>query len=205
MNQWIVVVVTLVIVGLGLLVYYRKRSKIKSLDKRVFKIKDDRKWTAPSGLTFWVEEGANVTEEEIAAIETGMLACFNRAVSNNYNEPLSLSDYIIAIMGDSQRAPESFIWCNKVPAAQYEGSEWDLGGYILAGGQVISWGPLVGNIIALPDHHGENIYLPNGQTDLEALAEVADNETQHIILAYCDWPRFVATRTHGIGQGHPIF
>lgn len=203
--MWPFIVVFTIVGLLTAWILYKKATKIEPLDRRVFRIKDDRKRVLPSGLTLWVEKGANVTELEIEAIERGMLANFERARALNYDRPTNLSDYIVAIMGKSERAPESRIWAHRVPPAQYEGTEWDLGGYILAGGQMIAYGPITGNIIALPDHHGENIRLPNGETDLEEYARVADNEVQHVVLAHCNYHEFLRTRTHGIGQGHPLY
>lgn len=186
-----VIIVIAVILGI---IY--KSKKQKSIVTRVFDIKDKR--TMPSGLVLLVESGASISQPEIDAIENGLNECFERARGQNYDRPLNLSDYQVAIIGDSVRAPESQQWCYKLPikGSGYEGTEWDLGGYLLAAGQTIAAGIPYGNIIALPDHHG---------TDLEQLAQVAGYEAEHVILAHCDGDKYEATKVHGQGQGHPLF
>lgn len=188
-----------VFIGIGtaaflVFLWWRRRRGLSDIDKRVHGIKNRQ--TLASGLHLWIEKGVNQpTAGEIQAIESGMQECFRRARANNYHQPLSLSSYNVAIV-QSIRAPESQIWSYKLPAGPYAGTEWDLGGYILAAGQVISIGEPHGNIIVLPDHHG---------TDLEELARVAGYEVEHIVLAYCDAEKFEATKVHGQGQGHPLF
>lgn len=171
-----------------------KRRKLSDIDKRVFAIKNRQ--TLPSRLHLWIEKGVNQpTDAEVRTIENGMRECFERARAVGYDRPLDLGAYNVAIV-QSIRAPESGIWAYKVPAGAYAGTEWDLGGYILAAGQMISVGDPHGNIIVLPDHHG---------TDLDELARVAGYEVEHIVLAYCDGDRFEATKIHSAATPHPLF
>lgn len=190
----IYLVISIGAAALVVFLLWKKRHKLSAIDKRVFGIKNRQ--TLPSGMSLWVEKGVNQpTQAEILAIERGMMECFSRAHAVGYDRPLDLGAYIVAIV-ESIRAPESGIWSYKVPAGAYAATEWDLGGYILAAGQVISIGEPHGNIIVLPDHHG---------TDLDELARVAGYEIEHIVLAYCDADKFEATKIHGQGQGHPLF
>lgn len=171
-----------------------RRKSVKSIEDRVFAIRDKR--TQASGLVIWVEHGAEISADEVEAIETGLTQCFAKARLVGYDRPLRLSDYIVAIIADSIRSPESETWSYKLPAGPYAGTEWDLGGYILAAGQMIAVGEPYGNIIAIPDHHG---------TDFNQLAVIAMYEAEHIILAHCDGDKYEATKIHGQGQGHPLF
>jgi hypothetical protein len=170
------------------------RRKVLSIEDRVFAITE--KFRSPGGVEIWVEENAVCSPVEQAAIENGLLQCFEKARAQGYDRPLSLTDYRVAIIADSVRSPEAQIWSYKLPAGPYTGTEWDLGGYILAAGQMIAAGTPYGNIIAIPDHHG---------TDLEQLEQIVMYEAEHIILAYCDGDKFEATKIHGQGQGHPLF
>lgn len=181
------------VVALTIWLVIRRRS-IKSIETRVFSIKDKR--TQASGLQIWVEQGAGISPAEIEAIERGLLRCFEKARVRGYDRPLHLDEYIVAIIADSERSPEAQIWSYKLPAGPYAGTEWDLGGYILAAGQMIAGGEPYGNIIAIPDHHG---------TDLDQLAEIAMYEAEHLIALHCDAELYEATKVHGQGQGHPIF
>jgi len=191
-------VIALIVIGLAIASYFiykkTKKKHYPAIIDRMWKITDIR--TAPSGLTLMVEDGAGVNAQEIAAIEAGLTECFARARTHNYDRPLNLSDYKVAIIGDCERSPEAGIWSFRVDAGPYAGTEWDMGGYVLAAGQVLTIGTPHGNIIAIPEHQG---------TDLEELAQVAGYEAEHIILAHCDWPKFEATQVHGAGTGHPLF
>jgi hypothetical protein len=190
---YIIIAFIALIVGVVLFVVLRKKKR-STVEARVLAIKDRR--TVPSGLGIWVEDGADITYREIASIENGLLQCFAKARLRHYDRPLNLSDYIVAMVGDSARSPESHTWSYKIDAGAYAGSEWDLGGYILVAGQVIAVGQPYGNIIAIPDHH---------DTDHAQLTEVTMYEAEHIILANCDEALYESTKIHGQGQGHPLF
>lgn len=194
MNIYITLSIIALIVFVVLYVVLRKKRR-SSIEARVLAI-TDRRATA-SGMRVWVENGATVNALEITAIESGLARCFEKARLRGYDRPLNLSDYIVAIVGDCERSPESQIWSYKIPATgDYKGSEWDLGGYMLIAGQVIAIGEPFGNIIALPEHQG---------TDLEQLAEVTMYEAEHIILCFSSPDEYEATRVHGAGRGHPLF
>lgn len=185
--------VVLVLIGLAAAcaVYYFvfRKKQVRSMEWRIGKISDKR--TRNSGLQIWRESSADTPfEGEMMAIERGITDAFTRARCEGFTHRLNLSEYIVVIMGQSERSPESHIWSYRLPAGPYAGSQWDLGGYILALGQVVSE-----LYIALPDHHG---------TDLDQLAEVAGYEAEHLILFDNDRERYHATMVHGVGEGHPL-
>jgi hypothetical protein len=201
MDNPIVILIVIGIAGAALFFLFtrflsdkKKRNVYADIERRVFEIDDKR--VAATGLNIWVEDIAAVTADEIRAIEQGLLNCFEKAEKAGYTMPLSLKEYSVAIVGDCMRAPESGIWCYKLPAGAYAGTEWDLGGYILAAGQVVSTTPPHGNVIVLPDHKGG---------DLEQLSTIAMYEAEHIILYHSDREKFEQTQTHGVGTGHPLF
>lgn len=171
-----------------------KGRKLRSIEDRVYAITEKRQ--SPGGFELWIEKGADCSLREQSAIAKGLERCFDKARLVGYDRPLHCRDYTVAIIADSIRSPEAQIWSYKLPAGPYTGTEWDLGGYILAAGQMIAAGEPYGNIIAIPDHHG---------TDLEQLQEIVMYEAEHIILAHCDGDKFEATKIHGQGQGHPLF
>lgn len=186
-------IIIIAVITIILFLVFRKK-KLQNIETRVFNIKDKR--TSPFGVEIWVEKGASCTANEMSFIEEGLVNCFAKARQAGYTRPLEHNSYIVAIMADSVRSPESRIWSYKLPAGVYANTEWDLGGYILAAGQVIAIGEPYGNIIAIPDHH---------DTDYTQLSQIVMYEAEHIILAYCDGDKYEATKVHGQGQGHPLF
>lgn len=195
-----VVIILIIAAVIGLAVYLvrqkqiKKAGQFKTIETRVYAITDKRKM--PSGLNIWVEAGAAIVPPEVDAIERGLKECFERAKKAGYDRPLNLSDYIVAIVGDCIRSPEGKIWSYKLPAGPYAGTSWDLGGFILAAGQMIAAGEPFGNIIVLPEHKG---------TDFDQLSTIAGYEAEHIILCWCDGDKFEATKVHGTNAGHPLF
>lgn len=179
---------------------YRKKGRLDT-GQRIRKIKN-RSRATHGGVRLWIEDGADVSTAEADAIDAGLLEVFERARRRGYDRPLNLPDYTVAIMADSMRAPESGLWCYKLPAGQYKGTQWDLGGYILAAGETVFYSGLdpEGNVIALPYYHGTN--TPD---DLASLSRVTGYEGEHVILFHCDPHRWQETAVHGQGQGHPIF
>ena len=193
-----VILVIIFVVAAAVWMLLKKRAKraarILAIEDRVYPITNKRQ--IPNSFELWLEKGADgPTEAEIAAMENGLARCFEKARRQGYDRPLNLGDYKIAIV-NSIRAPESHLWSYKLPVGPYAGTEWDLGGYILAAGQMVAVGEPYGNILAIPDHHG---------TDLEELSLILEYEAEHVILAFCDPEKFEATKVHGAGQGHPLF
>lgn len=193
MNIYIILALAGIVTAL-LIWKFTRKAKIRSIEDRVYAITE--KTHTAGGVELWIEKGAVCSMSETFAIEAGLEQCFAKARRVGYDRPLNLSDYKVAIIADSIRSPEAQIWSYKLPAGPYTGTEWDLGGYILAAGQMLAAGEPFGNIIAIPDHHG---------TDLEQLEQIVMYECEHIILAHCDGDKFEATKIHGQGQGHPLF
>lgn len=178
---------------LAVCLIWHKLSKPLTVDQRVKRIKDKR--TLPSGLQIWVEEGANVTLPETTAIEAGMQECFERAEQQGYQQPVFLTDYVVAILGDCMWRNGS--WCYKIPMPDdYKGSPWDDGnGWLYVAGQYLSNRTDL-NILVLPDYDGNH---------LDVLARTAGYEVEHCILRYCDPLKYERTRIHTLQTGHPLF
>lgn len=199
------VFVILVVVAIAAFAVYQIRRKLrkKPLDTgaRIRKIKD-RSRVTHGGVKLWIEKGADVSTAESDAIDAGFLELFERATAAGYDRPLNLSDYAVAIMAGSIRAPESRMWCYKLPVGAYKGTQWDLGGYILAAGETVFYSGLdgEGNVIALPYYHNAT-----SAEDLANLSRITGYEGEHVILFHCDPPRWNETSVHGVGQGHPLF
>lgn len=177
-------------------------SSEPSFKERVKNIQN-RSQTTPNGVKIWVENGASISTEEKAAIEEGLNEVFNRARGRNYSAPLTLSEYTVAIIAGSERAPESRVWCYRLPAGAYAGTDADLGGYILAAGSAVFYSmenPSEGNVMAIPDYR--QTHTPE---DLANLSRVVGYEAEHIILRHSDFPLWQITAVHTPTTGHPLF
>lgn len=186
-------IILLISIGLAALVawLYLRRKRNRPIAARVFAITN--KTTGISGLEVWLEDGANISVDDLPAIETGLERTFEKARCRGYTLALSLSDYIVAIVKgepDSDGNP-----CYRIPAGVYAGTVYDKGGYILVAGQMLTAGEPYGNIIVIPEHNGQR---------LDHLALVAEFEAEHVVLAYNDGDEFERTKVHGNGTGHPI-
>ena len=171
-----------------------RSRKPATIEQRIAAIK--KVTVTANGLNIKIEKGAKCPPSDIDAMERGLTRCFEKARAVGYDTPFNLSAYTIVILGDAMRAPESQTLCYKLPAGPYAGTQWDLGGFILAAGQCVYIGGATGNVIAIPEHNGQ---------DLEQLALISEYEAEHVILFYCDPAKFEATKVHGQGQGHPLF
>lgn len=182
---------------------YKRLSRPKKIEARVNRIKDRR--VLPSGLRLWVEKGATVTDDEIWAIQDGIREVLSRPViaERGYTKCLRVSDYIVVVLAHSVRAPESQVWSQKIPVAQYGGGIFDSGGFVYAAEIVV--GSALNNVIGVPDQMGENITLPNGQTDREEMAAAVGAGVEHCVLAHNDPVEFARTLTHTATSGHPLF
>lgn len=157
-----------------------------------------RSTTSANGLNVWVEDGATVTPESIEAIERGMTRAIKKSLCKGYGREgwraLRINDYTVAVLKstefDSQGNP-SF----RQPCANYCGSEYDKGGYILVGGQMVATGIPLGNIFAIPESKGKYDYTSNA----------SEYELEHLILSWYDGSLFLSSQYHGAGFGHPIY
>ena len=189
-----VIIIFSIAIAVSIWLVVRSR-KPKTIEQRIAAIKTVT--VTANGLNIRIEKGAKCPPSDIDAIERGLTRCFEKARAIGYDKPFSLSAYTIVILGDAMRAPESHTLCYKLPAGPYAGTQWDLGGFILAAGQCVYIGGATGNVIAIPEHNGQ---------DLDQLALISEYEAEHVILFYCDPAKFEATKIHGTpGSGHPLF
>lgn len=199
-SPWIVIVI-LAAFAIAALVWRARQNakKVDSIEERVFGIPDSRKTRLVGSFTVWLEKGCKpLSGAQQLAIEDGLKETFRR-MRAEYGDrlvderALILTDYNVAIVKsipDSQGNP-----CYKLPPGPYAGTEWDLGGYILAAGQMLTLQDRRGdNLIVIPEHsesQTQHIRLP------------AQFEAEHCALGWHDWDRFQATLVHTSG-GHPI-
>ena len=169
----------------------KSETKYGSTFERVAAIKDQVR--SPRGVTVKFEKGVTVSADEMAAIDAGLQDTFDRSPCHGYLRALNHNEYTVAIL-NSQDRDSLGNPAYRLPCAQYCGTEYDKGGYILVAGEMVALGSPYGNIIALPDH--------NDRYENERLA--ASFEAEHIVLGWNDGDKFEATKTHGQGQGHPI-
>lgn len=171
-------------------------SSYPTIESRAVKITN---WSTatPHGAAIGLEDGVSISPAELSAIDTGIEHTIAKAKCKGYsgNDGLSNDQYAIAYVKsipDSQGDPAYAQSC-----AQYCGTEWDKGGYILIAGQVLGYQDPSGNrnLIAIPAHDASR---------LDHLATVTGFEVEHAVLKIFDPPEYDRTKTHGTGTGHPI-
>lgn len=157
----------------------------------------NRTTVTPKGAKVWIENGATVSAEDLTAIDLGLTRAFSKSACKGWANDLALTHaaYTVAVLNasdrDSQGNPAYRVGC-----AQYCGSEYDKGGYILVAGQMAATGLPYGNIIMIPDPASDRLeYAANG----------TEYEAEHVILSWFDGDLFEASKTHGGGYGHPIW
>lgn len=135
----------------------------------------------------------NPNYKMLTAIDKGLEELIAVAKKHNYSKRLKYSDYTIFI-AKADRTRDS----NKnyspdiaVSAGQYEGSDYDQGGYIYAAGMVLAYTPCA-FIVA---EHTKNF---------ERVTEVTRYEGEHLVLYHNDRRLFNETADHSKGGGHPI-
>jgi hypothetical protein len=129
----------------------------------------------------------------LSAIDTGLTDLFAVARKNGYNRYLNYANYTIFIAKPDRLKDSSGQYSPDIAvgAAQYAGSVYDKGGYIYAAGMVISFNP---GAFLIAEH----------TRDLKRVSDVVRFEGEHIVLYHNDRRRFLATRDHSKGGGHPI-
>ena len=145
----------------------------------------------PAGATIYAVK--QPSDEMLSAIDEGLADLFAVARKNRYRRMLNASNYTIFIAkadrtknGDGNYSPDIAIG-----AAQYAGSVYDQGGYIYAAGMVISNNPLS---FAVAEH----------TKDFNRVRDVVRYEGEHLVLYHNDRNRYMQTRDHSQGGGHPI-
>ncbi|MEJ7622480.1 MAG: hypothetical protein WKF34_00660 [Pyrinomonadaceae bacterium] len=127
------------------------------------------------------------------AIDRGLTDLFAIARRHGYRSKLNYADYSIYIgRADRQtNAAGEYSPDIAVGSAQYTGSIYDKGGYIYVAGMVIANEPA-------------SFIIGEHTRDFNRVAEVVRFEGEHLILYHNDRRRYMATRDHSQGGGHPI-
>ena len=143
--------------------------------------------------------GANVlavrqpSARMLEAIDAGLDDLIAVARKNGYRRKISPGDYTIFIAkADRQmNGPNVYSPDIAVGAAQYAGTEYDVGGYIYAAGMVVSNNPLA---FVIAEH----------TKDFNRVSDVVRYEGEHLVLYHNDRSRYNQTKDHSQGGGHPI-
>lgn len=201
MSEWVWAV--LAFGGLAVVIWYLLRRKQKAkearmpIEWRVEQIRKDQRnlRVTPHGLRIWTEPGASCPAAVEQAMTRGMEFTFEKGRCRGYTERMTLGDFNVVILRSTENDSQGFP-AYRLPCAQYCGTEYDKGGYILAAGQILfTAGSPIGMWILIPEH-------TSGQTD--HAATIAEYETEHGVLGFNDGAEYERTKTHGSGEGHPI-
>jgi hypothetical protein len=131
--------------------------------------------------------------EVMSAIDDGFTELFQIARRHGYTRRLNYSDYTVFIgradrMKDSQGNYSPDV---AVPAGQYAGSGYDQGGFIYAGGMVLTFNP---SAFLIAEH----------DRSWQRVSNVVRYEGEHLVLYYNDRTLFDKTADHSKGGFHPI-
>jgi hypothetical protein len=132
-------------------------------------------------------------DEVLRAIDDGFTELFQIARSHGYTRRLNYSDYTVFI-GRADRLKDSqgnYSPDVAVPAGQYAGSGYDQGGFVYAGGMVLTFNP---SAFLIAEHDRE----------WQRVSNVVRYEGEHLILYFNDRPLFNKTADHSTGGYHPI-
>jgi hypothetical protein len=131
--------------------------------------------------------------EVLRAIDDGFTELFQIARRHGYTRRLSYSDYTVFI-GRADRLKDSqgnYSPDVAVPAGQYAGSGYDQGGFVYAGGMVLTFNP---SAFLIAEHDRE----------WQRVSNVVRYEGEHLVLYFNDRPLFEKTADHSKGGYHPI-
>lgn len=133
------------------------------------------------------------SQEMLAAIDRGLSGLFDLARKNRYFQGLKFSEYSIYIARPDRTRDANGRYSPDiaVPPAQYEGSDYDQGGFVYAAGMVVAFRPMA---FIIAEHTNE----------FDRVADVVRYEGEHLILYHNDRPRYEATKDHSRGGHHPI-
>ena len=131
--------------------------------------------------------------EVIRAIDDGFTELFQIARRHGYTRRMNYSDYTVFIgradrMQDSQGNYSPDV---AVPAGQYAGSGYDQGGFIYAGGMVLTFDP---SAFLIAEH----------DRSWQRVSSVVRYEGEHLVLYFNDRALFNKTADHSTGGYHPI-
>ena len=131
--------------------------------------------------------------EVLRAIDSGLTELFQIARRHGYTRRLSYTDYTVFI-GKADRVKDSqgsYSPDVAVPAGQYAGSGYDQGGFVYAGGMVLTVNP---SAFLIAEH----------DRDWQRVSNVARYEGEHIVLYFNDRNLYNKTADHSTGGYHPI-
>lgn len=170
-------IITAIIIGVVWYISVRKTG----MERRASKV--EYRYTEPSGLQVWIEEGAMFPN--VTAIESALQKMFERAAQKGYQNHLSLDKYIIVVIKPDEYDTLGFP-AFRLPSGAYAGTGYDKGKYILASGQFV-----VPNMIVIPSHTDKQV---------DHLKDVIEHEAIHAILFSNNKEKFEATRIHRSGE-----
>lgn len=143
--------------------------------------------------------GANIyavkqpSKEMIEAIDNGLADLLAVARKNGYRRMVSANNYniFIARADRDKNADGAYSPDIAIGAAQYAGTDFDQGGFIYVAGMVISNNPL-------------SFVIAEHTKDFNRVRDVVRYEGEHLVLYHNDRKRYMETRDHSQGGGHPI-
>jgi hypothetical protein len=177
--------------------YNPESGKLRPAEDRSLKLEVDD-FVTPKGIRVRCEPKAKqfVGQEVLKALDDGIDEGIEIA-RDCQGHPIQVQhSQIVVTFLESQLAPESKLPAYRVPAAQYKGTKYDLGGYVLAAGQLIIANRQEGVIIAVP--------API-TGDLATVSRVTYYEYEHGEDSFYDVENFQKHVTHEGGKGHPIW
>lgn len=129
----------------------------------------------------------------LAAIDKGLDDLFAVARKNNYRSRLNHSYYTIYIARPDRVKDRDGNYSPGIAinAPEYNGSDYDQGGYIYAAGVVFYLNP-------------DSFLIVDYDKNFDAVSEIVRYEGEHIILFYNNRRLYNQTATHLQGGGHPI-
>lgn len=179
-------VVAIIVIAIGLALWYQIFKKKDGLTSRVNAITNIRR--SGTGYVLMIEHGCSALDA--ASVTNGLTRTFEKAKCAGYSKALEFTDYTIAILKgepDSEGNPAL-----RTSNNGYQGSGFDKGdGTMLVAGYAIAEECL----IVIPEH---------GSDKSEHLARILEYESEHCVLWANDRVKYEQTKIHGVGTGHPI-
>lgn len=171
-----------------------KKAKFKDVFKQVVSIK--QKTSTPKGVKVWIQDGVVYDGFDAASIDVGIGNLIKKTNCLPYQNLKVHSNYIVALLKSTETSSDGFP-AYRLPCAQYCGTVFDKGGYILVSGQILvnRTAGVLEYIAVIPDHTPAQV---------EHLKLIVEYEAEHLILFANDRARFEATQTHTETSGHPI-
>ena len=133
------------------------------------------------------------SREMLAAIDKGLDDLFAVARKHGYRSRLNHSYYTIYIARPDRLKDRDGNYSPGIAinAPEYNGSEYDQGGFIYVAGLVFYLNP-------------DSFLIVDYDKNLNSVSEIVRYEGEHIILYYNDRALYNQTSDHSRGGGHPI-